>query len=62
MGKENVPQGSLFYRLRQWTKEKLVADVPEDISRCEFECSKVECKEDDWKTCKNRLNAMKQAK
>jgi hypothetical protein len=42
-------------RLSQWTRNILVADVPDDIAACEFDCRKTQCPEGEWEHCKRRL-------
>ena len=34
---------------------KIVAEVPEDVAVCEFECNKTECVEGDWQHCQRRM-------
>lgn len=35
--------------------EHIVADVPDELAPCEFDCPMQQCLEDDWKHCGNRL-------
>ncbi len=44
--------------LGQWISNRLIGDVPEDLAQCEFECHRLECREDEWRTCKNRLRSI----
>lgn len=44
--------GSIFY----WLKHP-VAEVPEELSYCEFECGETECGAHDWCRCTLRQNA-----
>ncbi|MEB3356843.1 MAG: hypothetical protein VKK04_08960 [Synechococcales bacterium] len=41
---------SLLQRLKSW----FVADVPNDVAACEFECRKLDCSEQEWEECKRR--------
>jgi hypothetical protein len=34
-----------------------VAEVPEDIAVCEFDCEETECRLGDWDRCERRLKA-----
>ncbi len=43
---------SLWCRL----KSLLIADVPEDIAICEFDCRKSQCTYGEWATCQRRIN------
>ncbi|MGO9924082.1 MAG: hypothetical protein ACLQIB_56475 [Isosphaeraceae bacterium] len=42
--------------LWQRFKSLLIADVPEDIAICEFDCSKNQCTYGEWATCQRRIN------
>ena len=44
--------------LGQWISNRLIEKVPEDLAECEFECRRLECREDEWTTCKKRLRAI----
>lgn len=46
----------MFGKLFHWLKIP-VAEVPDDIAVCEFECSKTECRRGDWHRCERRLRA-----
>ena len=62
MGAQQDRRDSFLGRLWQWTEEKLIQDVPEHIARCEFDCSRIECRWDEWETCEKRLRHIEQAK
>jgi len=52
-----LPGGiDMFGKLLDWFKFS-VANVPEDIAICEFECGKQECRLQDWEHCERRLRA-----
>jgi len=36
----------------------LISEVPEEISACEFDCRKRECRMGDWSQCVRRQQAM----
>jgi len=38
-----------------WLKAQWVAEVPEDLAICEFECRKSQCSSDDWARCVRRV-------
>ena len=42
---------SLWQRL----KNMLIADVPEDLAICEFDCPKYQCTHGEWATCQRRI-------
>ena len=46
----------MFKWLKTFLARHLVQDVPIDLARCEFGCKKTECSQDEWETCKNRIN------
>ena len=35
-----------------------VAEVPEDIACCEFNCRELHCEQGQWETCEHRLHHM----
>lgn len=39
-------------------KINLVATVPDSDAVCEFDCSEVECTQDKWRVCENRLSQL----
>ena len=45
------PLAGLWRRLQSW----LIAEVPEDIAICEFDCSKNQCTYGEWATCQRRI-------
>ncbi|PSN18629.1 hypothetical protein C7271_11575 [filamentous cyanobacterium CCP5] len=49
--------------LFQKFKEQLAPEVPAEVAACEFDCDRLDCSDQEWKTCANRLqkeNAIKQ--
>jgi hypothetical protein len=44
-----------FGRLRDWFKNGLIQDLPENIAVCEFDCRKPQCRHGEWETCEKRL-------
>lgn len=46
----------MLRKLLSWLKNP-VAEVPEEIAACEFDCSKTECLFGDWLQCERRLEA-----
>lgn len=34
---------------------RLIADVPQELSCCEFDCKKPDCARGEWETCPTRL-------
>ncbi len=51
-----------LWRALGWVENKLSQDVPDNIARCEFDCRKLECRQNEWETCKKRLRYNEQAK
>jgi len=50
----------LFSPVRQLLtrlSSEIVQDVPDDISRCQFDCPANVCERGDWRTCQARLQA-----
>ncbi len=44
-----------FRKLRRWLADQIVQDVPEEISACEFNCLKQDCRMGEWEKCERRL-------
>ena len=42
--------------LCRWLKAQWVAEVPDDLAICEFECRKSECSFDGWANCVRRIS------
>jgi hypothetical protein len=42
--------------LCSWLKEQWVAEVPDDLAICEFECRKSKCSFDGWANCVRRMS------
>ena len=49
-------EAAMFGKMFEWLKVP-VAEVPEDVAVCEFECTKTECRLGDWECCERRLRA-----
>lgn len=47
----------MFGAFLRWLS-KLISGVPEEISACEFDCRKRECRMGDWSQCVRRQQAM----
>jgi hypothetical protein len=48
-------KSSWLRRLLERGARHAVDDAPSEISACEFECRKLECRDGDWETCAHRL-------
>ena len=46
---------TMFGKLLKWFRIP-VANVPEEIAVCEFDCNKTECLLGDWEQCERRRN------
>lgn len=46
---------SIMRRLWNSVIKKWVADVPDDIACCEFNCRELHCEQGQWETCEHRL-------
>jgi len=42
--------------LCRWLKAQWVADVPDDLAICEFECRESKCSFDGWANCVRRIS------
>jgi hypothetical protein len=42
--------------LCRWLKAQWVAEVPDDLAICEFECRKSQCSFDGWANCVRRIS------
>jgi hypothetical protein len=54
-------KASWLRRLLDRSARRAVDDVPAEISVCEFECRKLECREGHWETCARRLQGTSRA-
>jgi hypothetical protein len=43
-------------RLWRFVKRQIVGDAPEELSICQFDCPKGECRQDEWDTCERRIS------
>jgi hypothetical protein len=50
----------MFGPFYKWLS-KLISEVPEEISACEFECRKTECLMGNWLKCERRQQGMSHA-
>ena len=46
--------------LGRWLKAQLIAEVPDDLAICEFECRESECCFDGWANCVRRISHMRE--
>lgn len=46
-------------RLLFWLRSLFIQDVPRSVAHCEFGCRKLECSQEQWDSCQNRLDAAK---
>ncbi len=46
---------SYFRRLWEFVKGGIVADAPEEVAMCEFDCRKGQCRHDEWDACERRI-------
>ncbi len=58
VGRCDTAQFDLWRRL----KSMLIADVPDDLAICEFECSKINCRQGEWATCERRIQLQSQCR
>ena len=47
----------MFGAFQRWLS-KLISEVPEEISACEFDCRNTECRLGNWSQCERRQQAM----
>ena len=62
MSAQTETRTSLLGNLWQWVENKLIQDVPESIAECEFECRRLECRQEEWETCEKKMRHIAQAK
>ena len=43
-------------KLGHWAKEQIVAEVPDDLAVCEFDCRESQCSWDEWASCERRIS------
>jgi hypothetical protein len=41
-------------KLRQWIRNNIGQEVPDELSRCEFDCNRLECSQGEWENCERR--------
>jgi hypothetical protein len=56
MSAKKSEKSGLLHRIRSSLSRKLVAQVPDEMSCCEFECRRTECLEGEWDQCRQRLD------
>ena len=56
MGGDHFVRGNPLRRLIQFVKRGIVADVPEPIALCEFDCRKGQCLQGEWAACDRRIH------
>ena len=47
---------SSLVKICHWFKAQWVAEVPDDLAICEFDCRKSQCSFDDWSRCTLRIS------
>jgi hypothetical protein len=45
-------------RAAHWLCDQIIQDVPDEMARCEFQCSKLACSQGEWESCARRLQAV----
>lgn len=65
-GEEASVNGDCFERRRGgigrfifWLKRQFIQDVPPADAQCEFGCKRLECRQEEWAACKNRIEEAK---
>jgi len=48
----------MIHRFVRWVLSKVMAEVPEKIGVCEFDCRERECVLDKWEICPRRLKGL----
>jgi hypothetical protein len=51
---------SYFHRFRQWFRNHITQEVPDDYQSCEFDCRELQCSMGDWEKCERRLRSLAQ--
>jgi hypothetical protein len=47
----------IFGRMGHWMRTRLVEDVPDDLSACEYDCDTAECSGETFDACERRKRA-----
>ena len=53
---EQVRSTGVLGKLKLWVARNIVADVPTEIARCEFECRVAHCPPDKIQACQRRID------
>ena len=53
---EEVKSRGILGRLKLWVARNIVAEVPSDIARCEFECRVADCPPEKILACQRRID------
>jgi hypothetical protein len=56
MNETSDKKPGLLRRLGASLSKRLVAQVPDEVSCCEFDCRRAHCAEGDWERCSLRLD------
>lgn len=59
MSDANEGKTGIVARIQFWLRRSLVADVPPEMERCEFDCKDRECTMGKWESCENRRRSMR---
>jgi hypothetical protein len=43
-------------RLGHWVQEQVVAEIPDELALCEFDCRQPACSSEEWATCQRRIS------
>lgn len=62
MKPSSKPHLRLVRRLWSRITERWTADVPGDLSCCEFNCRQFVCEKGEWMTCEKRLDYERRAR
>lgn len=49
-----LPVRTSVLRVRNWIREQVVQEVPEEIALCAFDCRKGDCTHSEWEACARR--------
>jgi hypothetical protein len=55
MSESHDVKTGIVARMRRWIGGRIVADVPEHVAACEFECRAHECSHGKWENCEYRI-------
>jgi hypothetical protein len=60
--KASIEKPGIVFRIWRGVTAWSVESVPDELSRCAFDCKKTECLKGEWENCRARLDYAKKCK